>query len=152
MNGRLVYRPFEILIVEDNAGDVLLMQQAFHETMTAVHLNFVTNGEEAINFLKREGKYKESPAPDMVLLDLNTPRIDGRMALRMIKSDPAFKIIPVIILTSSRLESDVREAYEMNANGYLMKPMDFRGFQETTRCLVDFWFKRAVLPSRLESP
>lgn len=141
MNGR-----FEILLVEDNSGDVFLLKKAFQESLVAAHLNIVTDGEEALAFLNREDRFKEAPAPDIVLLDLNLPRMDGRAVLRRIKSHPKFRTIPVIVLTSSRLESDVREAYEMSANGYLMKPLDLRGFQETARSLRDFWFKRVVLP------
>lgn len=146
MNGQLEQRPLEVLFVEDNWGDVLLMKEAFRENRLDANLNVVTDGEAALAYLDNEAEGGVSRSPDIILLDLNLPRMDGRALLRRIKRDPRFQSLLVIILTSSHLDSDLREAYDMDANGYIVKPADLKGFLETARNLRDFWFKRAVPP------
>jgi two-component system, chemotaxis family, response regulator Rcp1 len=135
------HKTFEILFAEDSWGDVFLFREAFRESNMPVNLNIVTDGEDALAYLNRESKYGGSPAPDLVLLDLNLPRMDGRALLRRIKNHPRFKLLPVVVLTSSTLESDVREVNEMNVNSYLVKPADLKGFQEIVRNLWDFRLK-----------
>jgi chemotaxis family two-component system response regulator Rcp1 len=135
------HKTLEILFVEDSWGDVLLLREAFRESELPVSLNIVTDGEDALAYLNRDSKYAGAPAPDLVLLDLNLPRMDGRALLRRIKNHPRLKILPVIILTSSTLESDIREVNELNVNSYLVKPTDLKGFNVIARNLWDFWLK-----------
>jgi two-component system, chemotaxis family, response regulator Rcp1 len=129
----------EVLFVEDSWGDVFLMREAFRDSRFPVNLNIVTDGEEALAFLKRENKHMEAPEPDLVLLDLNLPRMDGRVLLRRIKAHPRFKLLPVVVLTSSKLDTDMREVLGMEVDQYLVKPADLQGFRATTRQLWDFW-------------
>ena len=135
------HKTLEILLVEDSWGDVLLLREAFQESRLPVNLNIVTDGEDALAYLNGESKYTGSPMPDLVLLDLNLPRMDGRALLRRVKNHPRFKRLPVVVLTSSALESDIREVNEMKANSYLVKPADLKGFHEIARKLWDFWLK-----------
>jgi CheY-like chemotaxis protein len=144
MNEPLNQRPVEVLWVEDNWGDVLLMKEAFQENHLRARLNVVTDGEEAMAFLNHEAKHLGAPSPDIILLDLNLPRMDGRALLRRLKRHPRFNAVPIVVLTSSRLDSDMREAFDMDANGYIVKPVDLSGFLQTTKTLQDFWFKRLV--------
>ena len=135
--------------MEDNPADVLLITEAFKENRTPVHLNFVGDGEEAVDFLNRKGKYANAKTPDLILLDLNLPRMDGKSFLGRIKPGGLFKSIPVIVLTSSRSDLDIREVYEMNANCYIVKPADLDGYIETAKKIHDFWMTLAQLPPRL---
>jgi two-component system, chemotaxis family, response regulator Rcp1 len=139
-------KTLEILLVEDSWGDVFLISEAFRDSRFPVNLNIVTDGEDALAYLKREGKHAEAPEPNLVLLDLNLPRMDGRTFLRRIKAHPRFKRLPVVVLTSSRLDTDMREVSEMKADQYLVKPSDLNGFQEITRKLWEFWLKAKTSP------
>ena len=138
--------PFEILLVEDNPGDVLLTREAFREGHYAPRLSVAEDGEEALDFLRQTGKYRESPRPDLLLLDLNLPRKDGRELLAELKDDPELRHIPVIILSTSEAEQDIRLAYRSHANCYLTKPIQMDDFIKKIRSVEDFWLSVAKLP------
>lgn len=135
-----------ILLVEDNPGDVRLTQEALRGAKVANDLQVVGDGEAAIDYLRRRGRYVDAPRPDIVLLDLNLPRLDGREVLMDIKSDPDLAKIPIIILTSSTAERDIHSAYELHANCYISKPVDFTEFIEAVRSLEGFWLRIVRLP------
>ena len=139
---------FEILLVEDNPGDVLLTQEAFREGRLAHRLSVVEDGEEAVRFLRREGTYAEAPKPDVILLDLNLPKKDGRELLAEIKEDPALRYIPIIVLTTSDAEQDVWKAYKLHANCYLTKPVNLDDFIRKIRSFEDFWLTVVRLPGK----
>jgi two-component system, chemotaxis family, response regulator Rcp1 len=135
-----------ILLVEDNPGDVRLTREALRGAKVANDLRVVGDGEEAIEYLRRRGRYVDAPRPDIVLLDLNLPRLDGREVLSDIKSDPDLAKIPIIVLTSSSAERDIQSAYELHANCYISKPVDFTEFIEAVRSLEGFWLRIVRLP------
>ena len=135
-----------ILLVEDNPGDVRLTVEALRGAKVANQLHVVGDGEEAIEFLRREGRHTDAPRPDIVLLDLNLPRLDGRDVLADIKADPDLAKIPIIVLTSSTAERDIQQAYELHANCYISKPVDFTEFIHAVRSLEGFWLKIVRLP------
>ncbi len=139
--------PIEILLVEDNAGDIRLTLEAFKEAPLPKHVNVVRDGVEALAFLRREGRYDCAPRPDLVLLDLNMPKKDGREVLRDAKSDPELKTIPIIVLTTSVAPSDVVRSYELHANCYIQKPADYDEFLELIRQFEAIWFDVVQLPS-----
>ena len=138
---------YEILLVEDNPGDVLLTREAFREGKFPNHLSVVRDGDEAIEFLKHEGKYGDAPRPDLILLDLNLPKKDGRELLRDIKSDHELRNIPVIVLTVSKADEDIDAAYDLHANCYLTKPLHIDQFMRTIRSLEAFWLNIVKLPN-----
>ena len=146
MNNQIETKFFEILMVEDNPGDALLLTEAFKENRIPAHLNVVGGGEEALAYLNRKGKYADAKAPDFILLDLKLPRMSGRAFLRRVKTEGLFKSIPVIVLTNSRLDLDIREVYEMNAACYIVKPFDLDGYTETVKKLQDFWMTLVQFP------
>jgi chemotaxis family two-component system response regulator Rcp1 len=133
--------PVEILLVEDNPGDVILVREMMKHSRFPVNLGVTRNGEEALAYLRRQEPFTRVPVPDLVLLDLNLPRKDGREVLEEVKGDPAFRPIPVLILTSSRNDSDIQQAYQADANFYLVKPMDPSEFPTLMKYLEDFWLK-----------
>jgi two-component system, chemotaxis family, response regulator Rcp1 len=135
-----------ILLVEDNPGDVRLTREALRGARVANDLQVVGDGEEAIEYLRRRGRYVDAPRPDIILLDLNLPRLDGREVLIDIKSDPDLAKIPIIVLTSSSAERDIQSAYELHANCYISKPVDFTEFIEAVRSLEGFWLRIVRLP------
>lgn len=135
-------------MAEDNPGDVRLAQEALGSGTVPVRLAVTRNGEEALAYLRREGKYSQAPRPDLILLDLNIPRKNGREVLREIKSDPALDCIPVLILTSSQDESDVVQCYKLHANSYITKPIDLAQFRNVVRAIEDFWLKIARIPAQ----
>lgn len=135
-----------ILLVEDNPGDVRLTREALRGARVANDLRVVGDGEEAIEYLRRRGRYVDAPRPDIVLLDLNLPRLDGRDVLVDIKSDPELASIPIIVLTSSSAERDIQSAYELHANCYISKPVNFTEFLEAVRSLEGFWLRIVRLP------
>jgi chemotaxis family two-component system response regulator Rcp1 len=139
-------KPIEILLVEDNPGDVDLAREALENGKIDNLLHVAINGEEAMAFLRRKGKYINAPRPDLVLLDLNLPRMDGREVLAEIKSDEDLKRIPVVILTSSRDEEDILKSYNLHANCYITKPMDLNQFIKVVKSIEDFWFTIVKLP------
>ncbi len=144
MSGKCV--SIEILLVEDNPGDVILTREALREGKIANNLHVVEDGEQAMAFLRREEPYEKAPCPDVVLLDLNLPRKDGREVLADVKTDPDLKHIPVVILTTSRNEEDVMKTYGLHANCYLVKPVEYAPFLEVIRSFESFWLKVVRLP------
>jgi len=147
MNMDPLGRPADFLLVEDNPGDVRLTQEALKNHKVQNNLHVVTDGEEAMNFLRRQGKHKNAPRPDIILLDLNLPRKDGREVLAEIKSDPDLKTIPVVIITSSEAEQDIIKSYNLNANCYVTKPVDLDQFIKVVQSINDFWLTIVKLPS-----
>ena len=138
-------RPAELLLVEDNYGDVLLTREAFSAAKISNNMAVAADGEEALKLLRREGAYAAHPRPDLILLDLNLPRLDGREVLQAIKSDVDLQRIPVLVLTSSSSEADVLKSYQLNANGYVVKPVDFERLREIVASIESFWFSVVVL-------
>jgi len=139
---------FEILLVEDNPGDVFLTQEAFRESRLAHRLSVVEDGEEAVRFLRRQGEHQAAPKPDLILLDLNLPRKDGREVLAEVKSDDALRHIPIIVLTTSEADQDVRRAYKLHANCYLTKPIRMDDFLQKIKSVEDFWLGLVRLPAQ----
>jgi CheY-like chemotaxis protein len=135
-------------LVEDSPGDVRLTQEAFREANRAIHLHVASDGVEAMAFLKREGSNASAPRPDLILLDLNLPRMDGREVLAEIKSDASLKTIPTIILTTSQSEADIVKSYQLQANCYLSKPVQLDAFEVLVRSINDFWLTTARLPQQ----
>ncbi|MDH3445590.1 MAG: response regulator [Deltaproteobacteria bacterium] len=138
--------PFEILLVEDNAGDIRLALEAFKEAELPKHVNVVRDGVEALAYLRREGVYNRAPRPDLVLLDLNMPKMDGREVLRDVKSDPELKMIPIIVLTTSVAPTDIVRSYDLHANCYIQKPADYDEFLDLVRQIETLWFDVIQLP------
>jgi CheY-like chemotaxis protein len=139
-------RPVEILLVEDSPSDTELTVEALREAKIRNHLNIAEDGVQALEFLRREGKYAGAPRPDLIMLDLNLPRKDGREVLAEIKSDDTLKTIPVVVLTTSRAETDVLQAYKYHANCYITKPVDFEQFLQVVRSIESFWLMVVTLP------
>ena len=138
--------PIEILLVEDNPGDVRLTQEAVREAKIRNTLNVVNDGEQAIAYVRRQGEYAERPRPDLILLDLNLPRKDGREVLQDLKSDPDLHRIPVVVLTSSAAEQDILRTYDLYANAYVTKPVDLEQFMRVVSSIQDFWLNIVKLP------
>ena len=138
--------PIEILLVEDNPGDVRLTREALRDGKVKNNLSVAEDGVEALAFLRRAGKYANAPRPDLILLDLNLPRLSGREVLEQIKQDPELQSIPVVILTTSQAEQDIVKAYQLNANCYVTKPVDLDQFITVVRSIEDFWFTVVKLP------
>jgi two-component system response regulator len=135
-----------ILLVEDNAGDALLTREALRDAKMANTLEWVQDGVEAMAFLRRQGKYADAHEPDLILLDLNMPRMDGREVLAELKNDPQLKHIPVVVLTTSQAEADIRKAYELHANCYIAKPLAFEEFVRVVKSIENFWLTVVRLP------
>ncbi len=142
--------PINILLVEDNPGDIRLTQEAFKDGHIENVLHVVTDGEEAMHYLKRQGDFSKAERPDLILLDLNLPRKDGREVLAEIKADEELKCIPVIILTTSSAEQDIMNTYSHHANCYIMKPVDFDQFINVIRTIEDFWLSIVKLPGGIK--
>lgn len=138
--------PVEILLVEDSPTDALLAREALEYAKVCNRLHVVTDGAEAIAFVRRQGRYADAPRPDLILLDLNLPKKDGREVLKEIKSDEQLRIIPVVVLTTSSAEADVVQSYDLHANCYIVKPVDFEKFAAVVRTLECFWFAVVTLP------
>jgi two-component system, chemotaxis family, response regulator Rcp1 len=139
-------RPVEILLVEDNPGDERLTREALKEGKVYSNLHWVKDGVEAMQFLRREGKYQDVPRPDIILLDLNLPKKDGREVLQDIKNDDALKRIPVVVLTTSKAEEDVLRTYNLHANCYVTKPVDLEKFIVVVKSIDVFWLTVVTLP------
>jgi len=144
--GNQLVKPINILLVEDNPGDADLAREALEGSKFNNNLQVVDDGEKAMAFLHREGPYHDAPRPDLILLDLNLPKKDGRQVLAEIKADPALMRIPVVILTTSRAEEDVLRTYNLHANCYITKPIDLNQFLHVVRSIEDFWLSIVVLP------
>lgn len=139
-------RVVNILLVEDNPGDVRLTREALKEGKIINSLHVATDGVEALQFLRHEGKFARSPHPDIILLDLNLPKMAGREVLAKIKSDPNLRRIPVVILTTSKAEEDIIKTYDLHANCYITKPVDLEQFLTVVRSVEEFWFTIVKLP------
>jgi chemotaxis family two-component system response regulator Rcp1 len=144
-------QPIDILLVEDNEADIRLTQEVFTESKIQNNLMIANNGEEAIACLRQQGKYQACVRPDLILLDLNLPVKDGREVLAQIKSDPEFKSIPVVILTTSKAEEDVLKTYDLHANCYITKPVDLEQFITVVSYIEDFWLTIVKLPRALKA-
>jgi CheY-like chemotaxis protein len=140
--------PIEILLVEDNAGDIRLTQEALSEAKVANNLAIARDGIEALEYLRREGTHSDAARPDIILLDLNMPRMDGRELLQHIKADESLAAIPVVVLTTSKAEEDIVRSYQLHANCYITKPVDLEQFLKVVRSIEDFWLTVVRLPPK----
>jgi chemotaxis family two-component system response regulator Rcp1 len=140
--------PIEVLLVEDSPGDVRLTQEAFREANMSIHLHVASDGVEALAFLRRQGTHVHAPRPDLILLDLNLPKMDGREVLAHIKEDESLKTIPTVILTTSEAEVDIVKSYQLRANCYLSKPVQLEEFESLVKSINDFWLREVQLPQR----
>jgi len=138
--------PIEVLLVEDSPGDVRLTQEAFRDANPSIHLHVASDGVEAMAFLRHEGTHVRAPRPDLILLDLNLPKMDGRAVLAQIKADSSLKTIPTIILTTSEAQADIVQSYRLSANCYLSKPVQLDAFESLIKSINDFWLTKAKLP------
>jgi two-component system, chemotaxis family, response regulator Rcp1 len=143
--------PLEVLLVEDSPGDVRLTREAFKDAKVHINMHVASDGMQAMAFLKREGEHANAPRPDMILLDLNLPKKDGREVLEEIKESPALKSIPVVILTTSASEADILRSYQLHANCYITKPVDLDGFLEVVKSIDGFWLSVVKLPREARS-
>lgn len=141
-------KPIEVLLVEDDPGDELMTREAFQDNKIRNTLHVVRDGQEALDFLYRQGEYADAPRPDLVLLDLNLPRYDGRQVLEKIKTDPELALIPVVVLTTSSAEEDILRSYKLHANAYVTKPVDLEQFIGAVRQIDDFFVSVVRLPPR----
>ena len=141
--------PIEVLLVEDSPGDVRLTREAFREANGTIRLSVAIDGVEAMAFLRREGEFANSPRPDLILLDLNLPKMDGREVLAHIKEDESLKTIPTVILTTSDAEADIVKSYQLRANCYLTKPVQLDAFEALVKSINDFWLTKAKLPQQV---
>lgn len=141
------YRPINILLVEDNPGDVELTEDALRRSKVATKVSVVTDGEDAMDYLRRQSAYQDETMPDLVLLDLNLPRKDGMEVLKEMKDDPTLRHIPVVVLTTSEAERDILASYELGANCFISKPVDLTEFRKVVESIDDFWFTIVKLPS-----
>ena len=140
-------KPVQILIVEDNPADARLVREVMRDSKILNEIQWVPDGVEALAFLRRQGKYAEAPRPNIVFLDLNMPKKDGREVLREVKADPSLRSIPVVVMTSSQTEEDIARAYDHHANCYVRKPVDFQQFHQVVKTLENFWFATVELPA-----
>jgi chemotaxis family two-component system response regulator Rcp1 len=140
--------PIEVLLVEDSPGDVRLTKEAFRDANGSIHLSVAMDGVEAMAFLRHEGAHAHSPRPDLILLDLNLPKMDGREVLALIKEDLDLQTIPTVILTTSEAEADIAKSYELHANCYLTKPVQLAAFEILVKSINDFWLTKVKLPAQ----
>jgi chemotaxis family two-component system response regulator Rcp1 len=143
--------PIEVLLVEDSPGDVRLTREAFKDAKVHINLHVASDGARAMAFLKREGEYASAPRPDLILLDLNLPKKDGREVLAEIKEDPTLKTIPVVVLTTSSSEADVLRSYQLHANCYITKPVGLEGFLTVVKSIDGFWLSVVRLPREVSA-
>ena len=143
--------PIEVLLVEDSAGDVRLTQEAFRDANRSVRLHVATDGVEAMAFLRHQGVHSTAPRPDLILLDLNLPKMDGREVLANIKEDQSLKTIPTLILTTSEAEADIAKSYQLQANCYLSKPVQLDQFETLVKSINDFWLTKVKLPHKQQT-
>lgn len=141
-------KTIEVLLVEDSPGDVRLTREAFRDADVSIRLHVASDGVEAMAFLRRQDEHIHAPRPDLILLDLNLPRMDGREVLAQVKEDPSLKTIPTVILTTSAAEADIMKSYELQANAYLSKPVQLDAFESLVNSIKDFWLTRVKLPQR----
>ncbi len=143
--------PIEVLLVEDSPGDVRLTQEAFRDANRSIQLHVATDGVEAMAFLRHEKAYADAPRPDLILLDLNLPKMDGREVLALVKEDESLKLIPIVILTTSDAEADIVKSYQLQANCYLSKPVQLDAFENLVKSINDFWLTKVKLPQQIQS-
>jgi chemotaxis family two-component system response regulator Rcp1 len=143
--------PIEVLLVEDSPGDVRLTREAFKDARVHINLHVAVDGTDAMAFLRRQGEHANVPRPDLILLDLNLPKKDGREVLEEIKESPTLKSIPVVILTTSASEADILRSYRLHANCYITKPVDLAGFLEVVKSIDSFWLSVVQLPREVRS-
>ncbi|MEA3179358.1 MAG: hypothetical protein QOI59_2881 [Gammaproteobacteria bacterium] len=141
--------PIEVLLIEDSVGDVRLTREAFNDAKVHINLHVATDGVDAMAFLRRDGPHVNAPRPDLILLDLNLPKKDGREVLKEIKESPELGVIPVVILTTSASEADILRTYQLHANCYITKPVDLEGFLRVVKSIDSFWLSVVKLPHRL---
>ncbi|MCU1355506.1 MAG: response regulator receiver protein [Acidimicrobiales bacterium] len=139
-------KPIEVLLVEDDPGDVLMTREALAESKVLNELHVVSDGEAALRFFRQEGEFTEAPRPGLVLLDLNLPRLDGREVLAAVKSDPDLRRIPIVVLTTSQAEEDILRSYDLHANAFISKPVDFDRFLDVIRQIDSFYISVVRLP------
>ena len=140
--------PLQVLLIEDSPGDVRLTQEVFRDAQASILLHVAADGVEAMDFLRREGVHAHAPRPDLILLDLNLPRMDGREVLARIKDDDSLKSIPTVILTTSDAEADIVNSYQLHANCYLTKPVQLDAFESLVKSINEFWLTKAKLPGQ----
>ncbi len=145
-NGLKLSRPAEILLVEDNENDVMLMEHGFRKSRLVVNLHRARDGEECMDFLRKRGPFANAPMPDLVLLDLNMPRMDGREVLAELVKDETLRHLPVVILTTSSEEREILDMYKLRCSSYIVKPVDFEQFLRVIQLVSDYWFTVVVLP------
>jgi two-component system, chemotaxis family, response regulator Rcp1 len=145
------HMPMEVLLVEDSAGDVRLTQEAFRDANRSIHLHVVSDGVEAMAFLRHEKPHTNAPRPDIILLDLNLPKMDGREVLARVKQDDILKTIPTLILTTSGAEADVVKSYQLHANCYLLKPVQLEAFESLVKTINEFWLTKVKFPQQRQS-
>ncbi len=143
-NGKVM----QVLLVEDSPGDIRLTQEAFRDANSAIHMHVAFDGVEAMAFLRREGVHAQAPRPELILLDLNLPKMDGREVLAHIKADEKLKTIPTVILTTSAAEADIVKSYQLHANCYLVKPGQLEAFENLVKSINDFWLTKVRLPQQ----
>ena len=141
-------RPVEVLLVEDSPGDVRLTREAFREANRAINMHVAGDGVEAMAFLRKEGIHANVPRPDLILLDLNLPKMDGREVLAQIKKDDSLKLIPTVILTTSDAEADIVKSYQLQANSYISKPVQLEAFEGIVKSINDYWLTKVKLPAQ----
>lgn len=141
-------KPLEVLLVEDDADDVKLTQEALRDSKVYVEMAVAPDGEEALQRLRREGRFAGAPRPDLILLDLNLPRLSGREVIAALKSDPGLRSIPVVVLTTSEADSDIIRCYDLGANCYITKPVNFEQFRRIIKAIDEFWFAIVKLPRK----
>ena len=138
--------PIRVLLIEDHLADIALTRKALNRLSTSVILDVVLDGMEAMRYLRKQGRFKDVVRPDIILLDLNMPRMDGREVLKAIRAEESLKWIPVVVLTTSSSPSDIRDAYELGANSYIAKPVGYEDFQKVIEVLETYWFNTTLLP------
>jgi two-component system, chemotaxis family, response regulator Rcp1 len=143
--------PIQVLLIEDSPGDVRLTQEALRDSNKSIHLQIASDGVEAMAFLRREAAYADAPRPDLILLDLNLPRMDGRQVLAHIKEDESLRTIPTVVLSTSEAEADIVKSYQLQANCYLSKPVKLDAFEGIVKSINDFWLNKVRLPAQTQS-
>ena len=145
---KMVHRTVDVLLVEDSQADADLVREAIDGGKLIINLTVVGDGEEAIDYLRRQGKFKDAKRPDLVLLDLNLPKKDGREVLREVKADADLSLIPIVVLTTSAADEDILHSYKLHANAYISKPVEFESFIKIVNQVTEFWLSLVVLPKR----
>ena len=148
MGYKMVHKTFDVLLVEDSQADADLVREAIDGGKIIINLTVVGDGEEAIDYLRRQGKFKDAKRPDLVLLDLNLPKKDGREVLREVKTDGDLSLIPIVVLTTSAADEDILHSYRLHANAYIPKPVEFESFIKIVNQVTEFWLSLVVLPKR----